>query len=353
VRFKEFLTEAKEVATKIGLEFQMLLPLTDDEIKTSLRGMVDGDVRIHASDSAKKLSNGWNVYVDPTIGEHGIELASPKLDLFDALHTLSKICDWMDENSAKTTDSTSLKIAISIPNIGEKLDPVKLILFMDDRAETALAAHVNRYTAPQVEVIAQKIKATGRLPETLGDIERDAYKFLSIRSGGSNKMSMGILELRIAGGSGYEKSPSDLRKKTFKLVNAVEVACDPAAEKSEYLKKLTDLFSSSAEIAHVTKNDAHKIPEDLHRLYRFSAAINHAWKIFDKDQVHGDARHALIILINTALKTVKEFKTSLSLSEKTFFKHLARQVALQESDVDSYYNSDHIARLNFKKEIGV
>src|SRR5277367_3529896 len=142
MRFSEFLTEAKEAATKVGLEFQMLLPLTDDEIKTSLKGLVSGDVKLHAADGVKKMSNGWNVHADATIGEHGIELVSPKLSLNDALHSLNKICDWMDEHDATTNDSTALKVAINIPNISEKLDAVKLILLMgDDHSETALSEY--------------------------------------------------------------------------------------------------------------------------------------------------------------------------------------------------------------------
>jgi len=352
MRFTEFLIEAKEAQTKVSLKLQMMLPLTDDEIKASLRGLVSGEVRLHDSTSVKKQSSGWNIHADPTIGEHGAEIISPRLSLNDSLHALAKICDWMSEQDAKTNDSSSLKIDISIPNIGEKLDPVKLIMLMDDHAATALAKYAHKYSEPQIEVIAQKVKLTGKLPETLDDMERDAHKFLGIRSG-QNKLSMGILELRIDGGAGYEKSPSDLKKKIFKLVNAVEVACDPMSEKSEYLSKLLELFNSASDDEHVTKNDMHKIPEDLHRLYKLNAQVNHAWKIFDKDQIHGDARHALIIMINIALKTVKEFKTSLNLQEKTLFKRLAKQVALQTSDVDSYYGHDDMARLNFKKEIGV
>jgi len=351
MRFSEFLTEAKEAATKVGLEFQMMLPRTDDEIKTSLKGLVSGDVKVHAADIIKKLSNGWNVHADATIGEHGIELVSPRMPLNAALHSVTKICAWMDEHDAKTNDSTSLKVLISIPNINEKLDAVKLILLMEnDHGGKAFDNYVGKFSAPQIEVITQKVKQTGRLPENLDDMERAAHNFLGIRAT-QNKMALGILELRIDGGAGYEKSPSDLKKKIFKLVNAVEVACDPMAEKSEYLRKLLELFDSSEEDVHVTKNE--KIPSDLNRLYKLDANVNHAWKIFDKDQIHGDARHALIVMINTALKTTKDFKISLNLQEKTFFKKLARQVALQSTDVDSYYGHDHIARLDFKKEIGV
>src|SRR5271167_3098748 len=179
MKFSEFLIEAKEAATKVGLQFQMLLPLTDDEIKTSLKGLVSGDVKLHTADSIKKASNNWNVHADSTIGEHGIELISPKMSLNDALHSLSKICDWMDENDAETSDSTSLKVSVNIPNIAEKLDAVKLLLLMDNgHAETALGKYAHEYSAPQIEVISQKVKMTGRLRETLDDMERDAHNFL-------------------------------------------------------------------------------------------------------------------------------------------------------------------------------
>src|SRR5271167_1318064 len=349
MRFKEFLTEASSSsAPKVALEFQMLVPGTSaGAVKDSLVEL-GHDVKLHSPDSTKnKTGKGWHVQPDATLGDGGVEIQSPPLPLNDALRDLGKICDWMNEHNVTTNDSTSLRIKVVLPNISEKLDPVKLVAFMDEHAERAIRKYAGKFTAPQIEVIVNKIKQTGKLPESLGDIERDALNFLGI------KMSGGVLELRVDGGSDYEHNASDLKKKIFKMVNAIEVACDAAAEKSEYVKKLLEILSAPEDMMNVTKNDMHQMPEHLHRLYKFNAHMNDAWKTFDKDQVHGDARHSLLVMINIGLKTAHDFKTLLNLPEKTFFKKLAKQVSLQSSDVDAYYRHDHIARLNFKKEIGL
>ncbi len=351
MRFKEFLTEASSSSTKVVFELQMLVPQTSaGAVKDSLEELVD-EVKLHSPNSSRsKAGKGWHVVPDTTLGNGGVEVTSPALPLNDALQNLTKVFDWMVEHNVTTNDSTSVKIKIIAPSIVEKLDAVKLVMLMDDEhAERALGKHAGKFSPPQVEIIAQKIKLTGKLPESIRELEHDALKFLAIREA----QKLNSLELRIGGGSGYEHAASDIKKKIYKMVNAVEVACDPTAEKSEYLRKLLELFNNSEDNISVTKNDIHKIPEQLHRIYKYNAHMNDAWKIFEKDQVHGDARHSLLTMINMGLQTVHDFKTSLSLPEKTFFKRLVKQVSLQSSDVDSYYPHDHIARLNFKKEIGL
>jgi hypothetical protein len=355
MRFKNFLLEDKRLGTNadVGLEFQMLVPGTSSGAVANGLENLFSNVQHHLPDKMSKRSPlKWHVQADPTLGEGGLELHSPLLPLNDALRDLTKVCDWMEEHNVTTNDSTSLLVRIYISNIDEKLDPVKLVFFMgDDHAENAFSKHVGEFSEPQIDVITQKLKLNGKLPSSMDDLEKAALRYLTPR-GNHGKMAAGFLELRVKGGSDYEKDASDLKKKIFKMVTAVEIACDPAMEKGEYLQKLVSLLTSEPAIK-VTTNDMHKLPEALHRLYRHKAEINDAWKLFEKDQVHGDARRALLSLINMSLKTVKSLKTSLTLQEKVLFKKLARQVSLQSHDVDTYYGNDHIARLNFKTIIGI
>jgi len=349
MRFRDFLIEASQSGPKVALEFQMLVPLTSEEILHSIKPLVSGAVKLHEPDSDKKRSlNAWHVIPDSTIGEHGVELQSPAVPLNDSLRDLGKICDWMRENDVKTNDSSSLKAIISFPNITDKLDPVKLVIITGN-AERALGKWSGKFTPPQIEMAINKLKQTGKLPESFGALERDAAHFLNIKS--TDRLS-GSIQLRIGSGADYESDVISLKRKIFKLVNSIETACDPAAARSEYTQKLTKILGEPNE-EQVTGNNMHALPEQLHRLYRLNAHVNEAYMIFEKDQTHGDARHSLLVLINTALKTAKDYKTSLTLAEKTLFKKLARQVALQSSDVDEYYSNDHIARLNFKRDIGV
>lgn len=356
MRFKEFLTEEKglDTSARVGLEFQMIVPQTSaGAVAQSLKDLMGDKVKWHAPDGGRvKSPSSWHVQGDETIGKGGVEILSPQLALNDALHDLTKVCDWMVDRNITTNDSTSLKIRIGIPSIGEKLDPVKLVVLDDDHAKRVLGRFAGKFSAPQLEVISQKIKQTGKLPDSVGELEKSAMRFLSAQ-GSHGKLGAGIFELRVDGGSGYERDASNLKKKVFKMVSAVEIACNPRLEKAEYLQKLMTVLGSAEDEPRATENDMDKIPEQLHRLYKFNAEMNDAWKIFEKHQVHGDARHSLVTLINAGLKTVKDFKTTLNLSEKTLFKKLIKQVSLQSSDVDDYYKHDSITRLGFKKELGI
>lgn len=351
MRFKEFLTEEK-LGTKIGLEFQMTATLTDEEMEQSLSTAVSGSIDVHTHDSTKrKAPKNWHIQSDATIGENGFEITSPQMPSTDAIRSISKVCDWIQREDVKTTDECHVKIRINIPGIEEKLDPVKLVLLMGEHAKSALKRFVGKFDQSQLDLVTQKMKLTGKLPGNMKDLEHVAAQYLMGR--GSDAFTSDYVELRIGGGTGYEKNADELKKKTAKMVANIEIACNPTVDKSEYLRNLIDILSVSDDEIKVTGNDMHEMPSDLHRLYKLNAHTNGAWKIFEKDQSHGDARLALVIMINTALKAVKDHKTSLTLSEKTFFKRLAKQVALQSSDVDKYYSHDHLTRLKFKTEIGI
>lgn len=352
MRFKEFLTEEK-LGTKIGLEFQMTATLTDEEMEQSFSSAVSGTIDVHAHDSTKRKSpKNWHIQSDATIGENGFEITSPQLPVTDAIRSISKVCDWIQREDVKTTNECSVKIRINIPGIEEKLDPVKLVLLMGDHADSALKRFAGKFDQSQLDLITQKMKQTGKLPSNMKDMEHVAARYLMGRDS-TGTFTSDYVELRIGGGVGYEKNADELKKKTAKMVANIEIACNPTTEKSEYLRDLTNLLTVGDDEIKVTGNDMHEMPSDLHRLYKLTAHMNDAWKIFEKDQAHGDARLALMILINTGLKAVKTHKTSLTLEEKTFFKRLAKQVALQSADVDKYYSHDHLTRLKFKTDIGI
>jgi hypothetical protein len=325
--------------------------------------MVNVNSKYHGSG---KISKEWYLEPDSSItdssGGHGVELVSPALLLDKSMIELDKICKWMTEKEMLTNDSTGLHINVSVPGITEKLDPVKLVLFMgEDFAKDIFGRAGNPYAKSQIDVVLARVKADGILPPTVDEMISAVKKALTNdkhHSVNLGKLSMGYLEFRVAGGTDYHKDADKIKKTVYRFITAVEVACDPNAERQEYLKKLTKLFGRAGdELQDVTRADIDELPQELHRLYKYNPEIMKAWKLFDKGLSMGgraiSGRTELLNLIKVALKTASNFKTHLDLNERVFFKKKIKEAALQSADVDRVYSSDPAARHEFKKQIGI
>jgi len=372
MRFKEFLAEAVAPAVKLGLDFELSVPVVktnlpdekaSDTFKTaadfaalSLARALGEDVSVKMSSGARSKSK-WLIQpsdnADPK-GYHGIEIISPLMHPDVAMRAAGKVAAWMDENEAKTTDADSVRVAIETKGIKDKLDPVKLVVFLDaPGAEHAFAHQTKSYTPSAVEIMLQKVKTSGKLSGA-EDLNKAATAYLGKRADGYTNfgnMDDDVIEFRVGGGAGYEHNMDALTKKAYKLARAVELACDPASERAEYLHRLGDIFSGATNTA-VTKNEKN-LPSDLYRLYKYDAEVLAAWKHYEADAEHGHARTPLFVLINKAMAAAKSQNTSLNSAEIGFFKKLLRKSTAQSDDVDQYYGHDHISRLKFKKDFAL
>ena len=315
-----------------------------------------------------KEKNGKHWYIEPDgsiegVG-HGLEVVSPPMPMNVAMTALDKIFKWMDENDLETNDSTGLHINISVPGIAEKLDPVKLVLFMgEDYALKMFDRLHNTYTRPAIDAILTKIKSDGKIPQLGGEmisaakegISKDKYRTVNFGHLGAG----GYLEFRVAGGEDYHRKAADVRKAIYRFTTAVELACDPTLERNEYFKKVSQMFERMSKNMQdnpnlVTKGNLDQLPEELKRLYKYNADIIHAWKHIETGT--SDKRLHTIILMQDVMNTLKNFKTHLDLRERVFFKKLAKEYSVQSGDIDATYRNyknDHIGRLAFKKEFGI
>ena len=373
MRFKEFLAEAAAPAVKIGLDFELSVPVVktnlpdekaSDTFKTaadfaamSLARALGEDVSVKMSSGARSKSK-WLIQpsdnADPK-GYHGIEIISPLMHPDVAMRAAGKVATWMDENEAKTADADSVRIAIEVKGIKDKLDPVKLVMFLDaPGAEAAFAKQLKGYSPAIVEIMLQKVKHSGKLTDTAEDLHKSAMSYLGKRADGYTNfgnMDDDLVEFRVGGGAGYEHNMSAITKKAYKLARAVELATDPANERAEYLKRLTDLFADARNTS-VTKNEKN-LPPEVYRLYKYDPEVLTAWKRYEADSEHGHARTPLLVLINKAMAAAKSQNTSLNSAEIGFFKKLLRKSTAQSDDVDQYYGHDHISRLKFKKDFAL
>lgn len=340
---------------------------TAENVKRNLQMKIDAPISISDTYHGMKGigSHSWRIEPDSSIkGDgHGIEIITPPYELNKSLTTLKMMCDWIDEN-AETNTSTGLHINISIPDIAKKLDPVKLVLFLGEEYSSKMFDRLrNTFTMPQIDTIMTAVQLAGKIPSTgkemidiasAGISKDEKYKTINLKT-----LKQGYLEFRLAGGKNYEQDPKKLNDMVMRMVTALEIACDPGAERQEYLKKLAAIFNQGAKAAqsrHITKDDKEDIPEELHRLYKYSPIIREAWLNYDPIYNRSDPReeiHKLLVLMDYALRTVKDFKSTLELKERLFFKKQIKRVSLHSGDVDEFCHNDHLKRLQFKKELGI
>lgn len=367
MRFKQFITEAA-APPKVALTYRFGVssssplagnPLTADEQTDSIKAVAAslstelGEPVDVKEQRGKRSSTKW--VAQPS--EHGgVELSSPLMPTSKVHGYASQISDWMHANDLESRDSDYLTVSTHISGMGDKLDPVKLVLFMDTAgATTAFARQTRTFTPSQLEVMMHKLKSTSRLPLGAEAFNKAALTYLGKRDDGHanfDRLADGLIELKVVGGSDYEKDTVAIAKKVAKIANAVEIASHPANQKGEYVQRLATLLNPAGEANYApTNNDP--IPEELMRLYRHEHEIARAWKNYSDAAEQGSGRDELLVLIGTMLRTAKHLNSSLDLNEERFVKKLIRTAALHGRDVDAYFGHDKAGRLKFKRDFGV
>lgn len=196
----------------------------------------------------------WIVVPDRSISPNGFgigaEINSPPQKLSKALKDLNTMFKWMSANGIETNGSTGLHINISMPGIQEA-DLVKLVLFMGDKFVLKQFNRLNNeYTRSQAQNILNNVSGNGKLPREASAMIKIARSALSNEKYSSvhiEKLKHGYLEFRIAGGAGYHLKHDLIRDTVLRFVTALELACDPNAERQQYLKKLTKIMDIAEE----------------------------------------------------------------------------------------------------------
>lgn len=352
------------VYTEEKVDADAFMP-TANEVEYSLDKVVNGSVAVNSAYHAtKKKADFWYIEPDSSImsddgNDVGVEIVSPPMMLNDALKGLDAVFKWMGNNGLITNSTTGLHINISLPELKTRLDPVKLVLFMGENHVARMFDRIgNTYTKPQIDQIFLKVKMNGRLPASAAEMQGTAEEYLShnkFHTVNFGHMADGYLEFRVAGGAGYEFKAEEIKKTIYRFVTALEIACNPEAERKEYLKKLAQLFNKAGDEAlNVTRNDISELPPELHRLYKWSKDIKFAYdRALSLDPV--DQKVAAIILAHLAMDTAFKFKTSLDLKEKVFLKRFIQKLGVTATDVNKKFQDNHYAavRQRFKREFGI
>lgn len=294
ITFKQFLDEARMSKrvfdgaierwgndAKLGIELEMwvtensdFLIVQDDEyigdfkktaeeVKKSLEDYLGVDVVIGQSDDQ------WKIVKDESIqGEDngvGIEIVSPPLPVADALGDLKVCFKWMDKNGMETNSSTGIHINLSIPELKAKLDPLKLILFMGEaHVLKSYARETNGFAKKHFDDLVASIKKAGRIPKDAVELQTVARQFLQdakYRTVNLSKLSQGYLEFRTGGNDDYHKKYKQIESDVGRFLEVLEIACNPDAERKEYLKKLTNLFNAGQAAKNASKPGSYGNPK--------------------------------------------------------------------------------------------
>lgn len=210
----------------------------------------------------KRRPNLWIFEPDSSIrpdnhNDGGVELVSPPLPFQDGWAALDNFADWAVTVGAYANDSCGFHVGVSMPlDIQQNLDPVKLIILLgDQKVLEDFGRMSNTYTQSSFAMMKSKIDSSSF--ELLADIKdslknkitHDSQSIASILLGNQGKyVSVNIhgtyVEFRSAGGNYFEKWAT-IEESVLRYMRALSLACDPQAERQEYLKKLGKLLAAA------------------------------------------------------------------------------------------------------------
>jgi len=237
-----------------------------DEAETysnSLQYTIGATVKVlpsYHSESKSFYSGDWYIEPDGSIKvtnsdeEMGIEVVSPPMHPIVMLQKLQKTLMWARENNAKTNNSTSLQVGISLPGQSSNLDYVKLVLFLGDKyILDRFGRAAGGYNASSMDILQRKIAYGGKnINASVLDQMKKGLTLAASRSllipGESKSVSVHMrpsyVEFRSMG-SDYLSHFEAIQATIMRYIRAYAVASDPMAERQEYFKKLSKMLNPS------------------------------------------------------------------------------------------------------------
>ena len=341
-RYASIYTQPEEDAENGGI----LDTLKD--VANSLFSVIDSNVIVHNEyhETSKDLKS-WYVEPDSSInGGHGVEIVSPPQPLKKALSDLEDVCEWISGDGLETNESTGFHINVSVPGIAEKLDRVKLALFLGERYAAELFDRVgNTYAAEHLSGLIRRIKDSGRIPGSFSGMQKMAQnllktteKYMTINF---SNIDRGYLEFRFAGNAGYEKDVDKLKKSVLRCVTAVEIACDPSAEKQEYVKKIVNMFNKAKASAEQQAVSTELVPLEMSRLVKIDPRYfkSNLLRLLATENID-HKRNLLIDLMSSAIALTKGIASEVNIKELAYLKRKAKEYGATPQAVDDYFGTD-------------
>lgn len=245
----------------------------------------------------------WQVVKDSSISGDGagvgVEIISPPTKVSKALIDLRAVFKFIDKSNIITNHSTGLHINLSIPGLADKLDPLKLVLFMGEKHVLREFDRLgNDFAKTHARDITDSINDQGRPPKgsDIVKLARSVLKDTKYKTVNLSKLSSGYLEFRVAGNADYHLEYDKVMNTIGRFISALELACDPDAERKLYLKKVAKILNVGLE-------------QRAPKLESFRNLVNTTYKLFP-------AAHKLMASIDAVLagnKTIDVAETMASI----------------------------------------
>jgi len=226
-----------------------------DHMRNSLQDYLDANPQILES------SRGWDINEDCSLGGgYGIELVSPPMSLPKFLKICPNVFD-MIKKIGDTDNDCGLHINISLKNGMDKIDTVKLCLFVDEDYLWKFfdGREANMYVISMKEKIRQEMysdstKQFGSEGVTRVHQLRNMIrtKDLDIKYSSQHYHGINIehmdeespyIEFRYIGGSGYHLKWDKIKVVIAQYVYALKISRDPNYKKKEYIAKCSRILS--------------------------------------------------------------------------------------------------------------
>jgi len=226
-------------------------------------------VGVYGNFSPSPGDTEWAVEDDSSLGEDGVEIKNPPMELPGFVNKTLKDMFWWISQVGDTDDSCGFHCHMSLKHPKNDLDYIKLILFTDeDWIYKAFSDRAGNYYARSV-----KQKLSVEQPLSKSDVEtlfnkKDLVMKSTMAMEHFDAVSLkdiktGHVEFRYMGGAGYHTKYDDVRRTIGVYAHNLSLAADPDYKRKEYIHKLqritnkTELFALDLKLQILTALQKH------------------------------------------------------------------------------------------------
>lgn len=261
------ISRLKDVPDVLGYRWPFYLHITPDGIFNNdvarslakdLKSVVGSPVGISdRSGTVERDAYRWIIEPDPSIQpdeveDMAVEIISPPMELKNAIPKLERFFKWVRNNNGYANHTTGFHVNISLPEVGGRVDYLKLALFMgDEYILEQFGRAANTYCKSFVQQLKKNYdrinpsSAMDKVYSGLNTVALDTIKKSQLGKNFSINPKGEYIEFRSTGGNDYfnEGNIEKLFDTVSRYAQAMTIAADDNLHKEEYYKKLYKLLS--------------------------------------------------------------------------------------------------------------
>ncbi|MDX9691798.1 MAG: hypothetical protein RBT45_05020 [Acholeplasmataceae bacterium] len=220
--------------------------------------------------SPRPGSTKWAVENDSSLGEDGVEIKNPPMDLPVFVNkTLPDMFKWID-SIGYTDQDCGFHCHMSVKNPKSELDYLKLILFVDEGWVYKMFS--DRAGSYYNKSVKDKLKTSGLIDrkdveqlfnkkKMVMKVQMNTEHYDAIRLMDTKK---GHVEFRYMGSKNYHKRYNDIKATIGLYAHNLALAVDPEYKRKEYILKLQRIFNKMELYMLYKKSDMIKfVMEDM------------------------------------------------------------------------------------------